>query len=179
MEPEEVASKIQTRFRRTVDGTPDFHSALLLVHSEGRNVHLSLAAGQVSQSPIDPAQPFFSASIGKTFTATIIAMVAEDDELRFDDPISPYLSDEVLSGLHIYRGTDHTDDIQIHHLLTHTSGLPHQLSDEFGECAEGTTRVDDSTTGPVVGSLSFSGRDEAESRHRRRILVVSVSSGVR
>ena len=132
MESGAAKSRIRTRFQRTVADTADFHGASLLIHSESRDVHWNLAAGRADRDSVKPAQPFFAASIGKTFTATIIAMLVEEDELRFDDPISPYLSDEVLNGLHVYRGTDHTDDIQIHHLLTHTSGLPHLLSDEFG-----------------------------------------------
>jgi CubicO group peptidase (beta-lactamase class C family) len=59
-------------------------------------------------------------------------MLVENSALRFDERISSYLPDEVLNGLHVYRGTDYTDDIPIDHLLTHTSGLPHLLSDEFG-----------------------------------------------
>jgi len=132
MEPGAAKSKVQTRFQRTVADTADFYGASLLIHSESRDVHWDLAAGRAGRDSVEPAQPFFAASIGKTFTATIIAMLVEEGEFRFDDPISPYLSDEVLNGLHVYRGTDHTDDIQIHHLLTHTSGLPHLLSDEFG-----------------------------------------------
>lgn len=132
MEPEEAISRVEKRFRQTVDDTDGFHSACFLVHSEGRNVHVNLAAGQNGQDPADPEQPFYSASIGKTFTATITAMLVEKDAIRFDDPISPYLPDEVTDDLHVYRGTDYTDDIQIHHLLRHTSGLPHLLSDEFG-----------------------------------------------
>ncbi len=132
MEPEAAESTIQTRFRRTVDDTPAFHSAFFLIHSTSRNVHVNLAAGEVDQDPVEPDQPFFTASIGKTFTATIIAMLAEDGKLRFDDPISLYLPEEILNGLHVYRGSDYTDDVRIRHLLTHTSGLPHLLGDEYG-----------------------------------------------
>lgn len=132
MVPGAAKSRIRTRFQQTVADTADFHGASLLIHSESRDVHWNLAAGRADRDSVKPAQPFFAASIGKTFTATIIAMLVEEDEFRFDDPISPYLSDEVLNGLHVYRGTVHTDDTEVHHLLTHTSGLPHLLSDEFG-----------------------------------------------
>lgn len=131
MEPGEAESKTATRLRRTVADTAGFHGASLLIHSESRDVHWNLAAGRVGRDPVEPEQPFYPASVGKTFTATIVAMLVEDGVLRFDDPISSSLSDEVLKGLHVYRGTDYTDEVRIHHLLTHTSGLPHLLSDEF------------------------------------------------
>lgn len=132
MKREAAESRITRRFQRTVSESAPFQSALLLAHSRSRDVHLSAAAGEVGQNRVEPEQPFFSASIGKTFTATIIAMLVEEGEIRFDDSISLYLSEELLDGLHVYRGTDYTDDIHLHHLLTHTSGLPHLLGDEYG-----------------------------------------------
>ncbi|MCU4752544.1 beta-lactamase family protein [Halobacteria archaeon AArc-curdl1] len=132
MEPAEAKSKIENRLRTTVDDTPAFDNAFFLIHSESRDVHWDLAYGQVGETPAEPNQPYHAASVGKAFTSTIIAMLVEEGELQFDDPVTSYLADEVLDGLHVYRGTDYTDDIRIHHLLSHTSGLPHLLSDDFG-----------------------------------------------
>jgi D-alanyl-D-alanine carboxypeptidase len=56
-----------------------------MVHSERRNVHWNLAAGRVGQGLVEPEQPFFPASIGKTFTATIVAMLVEEGVVGFDD----------------------------------------------------------------------------------------------
>ena len=149
MDPAEANSRIESRLRKTVDETPAFDNAFFLVHSGSRDVHWNLACGEAGDTPVEPDQPYHAASVGKTFTSTIIAMLVEEGQLRFDDPITPYLADEVLDGLHVYRGTDYTDEIRIHHLLSHTSGLPHLLSDDFGllnrrkeESPEGKTFFD-------------------------------------
>lgn len=149
MEHAQARAKIETRVRKMVDETPDSHTAYFLVHSGSRDIHWKMAVGNSGDAPVDPDQPYYPASVGKTFTATIILMLAQEGNLRLDDPISLYLSDELLDGLHIYRGTEYTDDIRIHHLLRHTSGLPHLLSDEFGllnrrteQSAEGKTFFD-------------------------------------
>ena len=149
MEPAEARSKIENRLRKTVDETPAFDNAFFLVHSGSRDVHWNLAYGQVGGTPAEPNQPYHAASVGKAFTATIVAMLVEEGQLGFDDPIAQYLADGVLDGLHVYRGTDYTDVVQIHHLLSHTSGLPHLLSDDFGllnrrteESPEGKTFFD-------------------------------------
>lgn len=149
METAEARSRIENGLRKTVDETPAFDNAFFLVHSPSRDVHWNLAHGQVGETPAEPNQPYHAASVGKTFTSTIIAMLVEKGELRFDDPIAPHLTDEVLDGLHVYRGRDYSEDIRIHHLLSHTSGLPHLLSDDFGllnrrteESPEGKTFFD-------------------------------------
>ncbi|WP_408956605.1 serine hydrolase domain-containing protein [Natroniella sp. ANB-PHB2] len=72
----------------------------------------------------NPKQPNYMASVGKLFTSTIISILFEKGELSFDDSISKYLGDELLDGLHVYKGKDYTDHIKIKHLLKQTSGLP-------------------------------------------------------
>lgn len=56
-------------------------------------------------------------SISKTFTAVLILKMAEKGQLKLDVPISTWLP--TLS-------TDWADSVTIHHLLTHTSGLPRE-----------------------------------------------------
>lgn len=58
-------------------------------------------------------------SITKQFTATLILQLAEQGKLKLDVPITTYLPDyPKASG----------DQITIHHLLTHTSGIPNYTS---------------------------------------------------
>ncbi|MDX1407859.1 MAG: serine hydrolase domain-containing protein, partial [Saprospiraceae bacterium] len=56
---------------------------------------------------------FQIASVSKPFTATAIMMLVEEGKLRLDDPVSRFVPD-------FTRGADLT----VHHLLTHTSGIP-------------------------------------------------------
>ncbi len=52
-------------------------------------------------------------SITKSFTATCIMQLQEKGLLNINDPISKYID-----------GNSRGEEIRIHHLLTHTSGLP-------------------------------------------------------
>ncbi|SCY81931.1 serine hydrolase [Alkaliphilus peptidifermentans] len=62
--------------------------------------------------PNRPDNVFAIGSITKSFTAVAIMQLQEKGFLNVNDPISKYID-----------GLDRGDDITIHHLLTHTSGL--------------------------------------------------------
>src|SRR5258708_308236 len=63
--------------------------------------------------PNAPNTKFRLGSITKQFTATCIMQLVEAGKLKLDDPISKY-----------YSGAPAWTKITIHHLLTHTSGIP-------------------------------------------------------
>jgi CubicO group peptidase (beta-lactamase class C family) len=75
----------------------------------------------------DPRQPYYVASVGKLFTSTLTSVLYEKGSLSFDDKITEFLNSELLENLHVYKDKDYTDDIEVKHLLNHTSGL----SDHF------------------------------------------------
>lgn len=52
------------------------------------------------------------ASITKSFTAAAVMKLVEKDSLELDEPISKYLP------------VEWADDVAVHHLLTHSSGMP-------------------------------------------------------
>ncbi|NRA52277.1 MAG: beta-lactamase family protein, partial [Phaeodactylibacter sp.] len=81
---------------------------------------------------VGPANPFHTASIGKTFTATLIMLLVEEGRLSLDAPLQHYLPDSIYQGLHVWEGEDVTGQITIAQLLQHTSGLP----DWFGDRPE-------------------------------------------
>jgi CubicO group peptidase (beta-lactamase class C family) len=62
---------------------------------------------------VTPDTIFQSGSVGKQFTATALMMLVEEDKVRLDDPIKKYLPD----------APEAWNDIKIHNLLSHTSGL--------------------------------------------------------
>ncbi|PWF39446.1 serine hydrolase domain-containing protein [Massilia glaciei] len=71
--------------------------------------------------PVGPQTVFQSASIGKTFTAALVMLLAEDGKLGLDDKVSKHLANTPKAW----------EAITIRHLLTHTSGLgdPYQKLD--------------------------------------------------
>lgn len=69
-------------------------------------------------------QPYFIASTTKLFTTAIILKLRAEGKLDLDDKISKYIDQSVLSGLHIFKGKDYSQELTIKQLLSHTSGLP-------------------------------------------------------
>lgn len=47
-----------------------------------------------------------------------------DGRFQLEDKISKYISKDIISGIHIYKGIDYSSDITIGQLMSHTSGLP-------------------------------------------------------
>jgi len=64
------------------------------------------------QRPATAESVFRIGSVTKQFTATAILLLAEDGKLKISDPLSQY-----------FPGFPRGDDITLHHLLTHSSGL--------------------------------------------------------
>ena len=62
-------------------------------------------------------------SINKTFTSIAVAQLAEAGRMEFDAPIGTYLPD--------YPNRDAAGKVTIHHLLTHSAGLPPYMSPRY------------------------------------------------
>jgi D-alanyl-D-alanine carboxypeptidase len=125
------------------------HHANLAIASGGGERRWSAAAGDAGPdaTPLTPETPFFIASVTKRFIITLVLQAHERGELHLDDRLVDHLPPEVTDGLHVLAGTDHTPDITIRHLASHTSGLP----DHFEEPREG----------PSIYRLLAAGEDRA------------------
>lgn len=75
-------------------------------------------------------RPYFIASTTKLFTTAIILKLKEEGKLRLKDKISDYIDASVLSGLHLYKGKDYSQELTVKHQLSHTSGLPDYFQDK-------------------------------------------------
>jgi D-alanyl-D-alanine carboxypeptidase len=80
-------------------------------------------ARQDGQIPMTRDTPIFIASILKLYTATVIMKLYEMGNLSLDDPISRYLPEELVEGIHVYNGKDYSREITIEQLLSNTSGI--------------------------------------------------------
>jgi CubicO group peptidase (beta-lactamase class C family) len=67
---------------------------------------------------VDPNTVFGIASVSKSFTAMAIMQLIDSGKLTVNDPAV-----KLVPAFRI-RGIDWMEDIQVHHLLSHTSGLP-------------------------------------------------------
>jgi len=80
-------------------------------------------ARQDGQAPMTKDTPIYIASITKLYTATIIMRLYEKGALSLDDPMSRYLPEKLIRGIHVYKGKDYSREITIKQLLSHTSGI--------------------------------------------------------
>ena len=66
--------------------------------------------------PADEKTLYGIGSITKSFTALSIMKLVEDDKISLEDPVKKYVDN--------LPNVFQNDDLTIHHLLTHTSGIP-------------------------------------------------------
>jgi D-alanyl-D-alanine carboxypeptidase len=117
----------QTDFNALIErqvGKGHVHNVVAAVRSG--DADLAAAAGiadQESGSPMTPDTPYLLASISKTYTAAAVLKVVETGRLRLEDRLVDLLPTGLVQGIHVYKGTDHTAEITVDHLLTQTSGL--------------------------------------------------------
>lgn len=126
---QDIKSDIQSIFNTQVN-SENIEQACLKVFSPSNQLDLSFQ--YPSGSDIDSKdlpQPFYTASIGKMFTAVSIAILKDKGLLNFEDLISEYLSDEIMNGLHDINGQSYANKITIAHLLQHKSGLADYFED--------------------------------------------------
>ena len=108
--------KLQTVLDKTVDGKKIFGICFALKKDGASWLG---ASGNISAD-----QSYFIASTTKLFTSAIILHLKSEGKLSLDDKISKYFDHRILNGLHIYKGSDYSNELTIKHLLAHTSGLP-------------------------------------------------------
>ena len=107
---------LQAVLDKTVDNKKVFGTSFTLKKD---NLIWQGTSGDLSRD-----QLYFIASTTKLFTTAIILKLRAEGKLSLNDKISKYIEKSVLSGLHIYKGKDYSQELTIKHLLSHTSGLP-------------------------------------------------------
>jgi len=85
--------------------------------------------------PVTPNTLFCIGSVSKTLTATAVLAAVQDGTLDLDEPIATYLPDFKLYSRYEEK-PEHK--ITLRHLLSHTSGLPHEAVGCNGLEPEGT-----------------------------------------
>ncbi len=114
------------------EGEDPIHNAVLLV--EGPGIKWKGAAGIADgiSEPMTADHKIKIASIGKTFTATIVLQLMEEGRLSLEDTIDKYLDNQIvrLDGLHLYEGVSYGRDITVRQLLSHTSGIADYMEDD-------------------------------------------------
>ncbi|UCG29328.1 MAG: beta-lactamase family protein, partial [candidate division WOR-3 bacterium] len=123
---------------RNVVSKKHIYGAVFYVSSDDNSIDLISAAGD-----IDEDGQYYIASINKLFVSAIILRMYRDNKLDLHDKISNYLPAEIVSGLHIYKNKDYSNDLSIFHLLSHTSGLPGYLIDKQANGKRAMTELEE------------------------------------
>lgn len=135
---EEARDRTEKLFQKEL-AKDNVHNVFLQVYSPSQKIEWNFVGGQFQNGEaVTSANPFYTASIGKTFTATAIAVLAEEGHLKFDDKIAQFLPDSIVKNLHVFEGKDYSNEITIAQLLQHTSGLPDYFE---GETIDGSPNV--------------------------------------
>ncbi|MFD1953201.1 serine hydrolase domain-containing protein [Paenibacillus thailandensis] len=71
-----------------------------------------------------PDSRFYIASTTKLFVTASVLKLRELKQADLNDPISRYLEEDILSGLHRYQGIEYSRGITVGQLMAQTSGLP-------------------------------------------------------
>ena len=127
-----VTSAVGADLQALVDGVVDpadedpVHNAVLLVQAPGIKWKGAAGFADGEAEPMTPDHAYKIASIGKTFTATVVLQLVEEGRLSLDDTLGEFFagSDVVpLDTLQILDGVSYGRGVTVEHLLGHTSGL--------------------------------------------------------
>ena len=112
----------EQRLQRLVDRAAEsrhVHSVLLGVETANREISIRAAAGAAH-----PGDSYAVASITKMFTASIVMQLVDESQLDLHDRVADLLPSLDLNGIHRHGGVDRSSELELHHLLHQTSGLP-------------------------------------------------------
>ena len=109
-------------------------SGTVLVAKDGQPIFEGAygLASRAYQVPNRIDTKFNLGSMNKMFTAVAIAQLAEAGKLAYDDPIAKHLP--------AYPNQEVAKQVTIHHLLTHTSGLPDFFNAKFMDASRAKFR---------------------------------------
>ncbi len=113
------------------------YGAVFYVSSGDNSIDLISAYGEIQED-----SQYYIASINKLFISSIILRLFTNKKLDLHDKISKYLSEELIQGLHIYKGRDYSHDLSIAHLISQTSGLPCYLIDKQANGKKAMTELE-------------------------------------
>ena len=112
------AAALERAFLQTV-GAWRVHEAVLLVENTKGDMSACYGyGGKHGDSPLTMA------STAKLFTTVCILQLWEQDRLSLEDKVARYVDEEVLEGLHVYKGREYSFELTVADLLFQISGLP-------------------------------------------------------
>jgi CubicO group peptidase (beta-lactamase class C family) len=99
--------------------------AVLYISSGDSRIDLISSAGNLQDH-----SKYYLASINKIFMSFLILRLATVGKLGLDDKFADFVSDDVVSNLHVLDRKDYSREITLKHLISQTSGLPDYIEDK-------------------------------------------------
>ncbi len=115
--PDDPSSSLQAVFDRFVRN-PLVHGAVIRVEDGPRRCIWEQAAGNFEETT-----PYFIASTTKLYISAALLALRASGRLDLDDHLTDRLPGELIAGIHVHDGHDHTSELRIRHLMSHTSGI--------------------------------------------------------
>jgi len=122
---DKLSKSILNQLVRNTTTKKYIYGAVFYVSSDDNSIDIISASGNIKED-----SQYYIASINKFFVSAIILKLCTKQKLDLHDKISNYLPEEVVRGLHLYKGKDYSNSLTIAHLMSLTSGLPCYLIDK-------------------------------------------------
>ncbi len=126
---EDALKSIDNMLEKEVTKNQKIPHGLVKITSPQLDIDFTFAQAGAGSQSVDGETPFHVASIGKTFTATIIMQLVEEGMITLDQPIAAHFEEGFLEELFVVEGVDYQDQVTVRHLLGHTSGLADYFED--------------------------------------------------
>ena len=129
---EELKTLIEKHFQNLIKN-PGVKSAVIGVESldgefEWVGTH---GPANLEGQPLESDTPIWIASVTKLYIASTILKLSENGLVDIEALISTYLPEDLIQGIHhTPDGVDHTHEITVRNLLSHSSGLPDFLEEK-------------------------------------------------
>lgn len=132
-ERNELSNRLQSLVDSMIDSKSEYpiHNVVLLVDSPKLKWKGAAGMADGKNEVMTADHKFKIASIGKTFTATLVLQLIEEGFLDYDDTVDKFLDNPAvkLDRLHIYEGVTYGRQITVKQLLNHTSGIADYMED--------------------------------------------------
>ena len=131
--PDNLGNDLQSIVSQLVQKDKSVKNCVLSLAKGDSSFSWSGAAGVASQDrnvPMTGDTPIYIASVTKLYTAAAVMRLYEMGALSLDDPMSKYLPDTIIRGIHVYKGKDFSNEITIGQLLSHSSGIADYYSEK-------------------------------------------------
>jgi D-alanyl-D-alanine carboxypeptidase len=121
-----IRAAFQTKLDQEIARAKVPGGTVSFVLPDGRRA--SFAAGvrsRESKEPMQPNDPMFAGSIGKTFVAAVTLQLVGEGKLNLDEKISRWLGDKSW-----FPKLPNSPDITLRMLLNHSSGIPNHVEEK-------------------------------------------------